>query len=345
MRRALSPFVLLLGGCLPDLGVYTVVRPGEDAGLVPGLDAGAPIENPIDLGAPCPNPHLLVGTVSGSGDARVLRIDPTSGAYCRASELLELQRAFGSRVSDVDWHPDTGEVLGLSDAVLALDEEGFPAWRYEPFDGMYFGADWIAVFGGEGAALRVAVAWSQSSSGIDRMVLLDASGHATTDEISPPFFAFGIAAAPDGSGRLLVPTRSNEALDLHVVNDATTDLPDDGTPLYVVDRTMYDQYGSREHIATDQASGRVVIARTRGIEHWALGESPPISAVTCTSMCETFSAAAIDPTDDRGAYAICSGSGERHLVRVAPASCTMLIDGTALGSHTLTDVTLVRAPL
>src|SRR5688500_4711028 len=101
MRR-LFVLTAMLGGCLPDLSVYSVVRSGEDGGVVPGLDGGTPMPSPIDLGTPCPSPHLLVGSVSGSGEgARVMRIDPATGQLCRATEHLERLRAFGDRVSDV----------------------------------------------------------------------------------------------------------------------------------------------------------------------------------------------------------------------------------------------------
>lgn len=334
---------VLLCGCLPDLGVYTVVRAGEDGGVLPGTDAGTPMPNPIDLGEPCPSPHLLVGTVSGSGEgARVIRIDPATRAQCRASVHLERMRAFGDRVSDVEWHPETGELLGLYEAVLALDAEGFPRWRYEPFDDLYFRGDWVAAFG---SPLRVAVAWSESSS-LSSMILLDANGAPVSADMEPPFFAFGIAAAPDGSNRLLMPSQAGDDLDMYAVNDGSTTFPDAAAiPLYTVARSFYDTYGNREHVATDLQSQRVVVARTRGIEHWSVGDAPPTTAVQCPSLCETFRAAAIDPNDDRGAFAICNGASDTHLVHVQPSGCAMVIDGTSLGSHSLTDVTLVRAPL
>jgi hypothetical protein len=336
--------ILLLTGCLPDLGLYTIVRAGEDGGVLPGTDGGAPIVNPIDLGEPCPDPHLLIGTVSGSGQgARVMRVDPATRQLCRATEHLERLRAYGDRVSDVEWHRDTGELLGLYDAVLALDEQGFPAWRFEPFSDGYFRGDWVAAFG---SPLRIAVAYSEGSSSLSHMALLDADGELVNYELEPPFFAFAIAAAPDGSNRLLMPSRAGDELDMYSVNDGSTTFPEaSAIALYTVTRDMYDTYGNREHVSTDLATQRVVVARTTGIEHWSMGDPAPTTAVECPSLCERFQAAAIDPADDRGAFAICHGASDTHLVRVSPSGCTMVIDGTSLGSHSLTDVTLVRDAL
>lgn len=347
MRLALAAMCLLTG-CLPPLDGYTLIETGEDAGVLPGTDAGMPMPNPIDLGAPCPNPHLLVGTVSGSSEgARVMRIDPATGAFCRESPILEFQAAYGDRVSDVEWHAEVGELLGLYEGVLALDAEGFPAWRYQPFDDAYFRGDWVAVFGGTDRPLRIGVAWSQSSSSsIDSLVLLDTAGHATSATITPPFFAFAIAAAPDSSGRLLMPSRSGDDLEMYVVDDLSTTISEaSAVPLYTVAPTFRDTYGSRNHVATDLATGRVVVARDDGIEHWRLGASPPTTAVQCTQHCTSYETAAIDPNDEQGAFAVCIGPTDRHLVHVLPGSCSILIDGTSLGSLTLTDVTLVRSPL
>jgi hypothetical protein len=343
-------FCAALTGCLPPLSDYRVVGPLDDAGHLPGTDAGMPMVNPIDLGTPCPDPHLLAGTVSGSGElARALRLDPRTGAFCRASELVEVQGAFGSRISDVEWHPATGEILGLYEGVLGLDGEGFPTWRYEVADNPRFRGDWLAVFGGAGGApQRIAVAWSEvSSSSVDSMQLLDTSGNPTSAAFEPPFFAFGIAAVPDGSGRLILPSRSNDDLETWAVNDATTSFPDAAmVPLYTVSATFRDVHGDRNHVATDLTSGRVVVARDRGIEHWSLGDAPPADTVGCTAHCSELLTAAIDPDDPRGAFAVCTGTtGSRHLVHVRDAGCTIVIDGTSLGSRTLTDVTLVRAPL
>ena len=60
-----------LAGCIPDLSGWSLLSPGEDGGPLPGQDAGAGTPNPLDLGVPCPSPHLLAGTIQvSSGTAR-----------------------------------------------------------------------------------------------------------------------------------------------------------------------------------------------------------------------------------------------------------------------------------
>ena len=90
----------------------------------PGTDAGPPTA--IDLGTPCGNPHLLLATMGNTSDtARLLRWDPATNGYCRAVPALEQQEGFGFRVRDVDWSAQTHDVLGLENAVLGLDTQGF----------------------------------------------------------------------------------------------------------------------------------------------------------------------------------------------------------------------------
>lgn len=336
-------------GCLPELGQWTIAAEGADAGVAPGPDGGTGRQpTPIDLGRPCPSPHLVIGTTSSSsGNARVLRIDPATDTRCRESPALEAQRAFGSAVVDVDWHPDTGTVLGLASAVLALDAEGFPRWRHQEFGYSQFEGEWVAAFGRD-ASLRIAVAWSSRSTSLDSMVLLGADGVPTSGAINPPFFGMGIAAHPDGSARLIIPTRARALVEVYDVTDATTNLPDTSTThLWPSGPDLPSMYGNRTHIATDVPTGRVVIAHERGIAHWQLGGAPPSVAHACPTYCGNFHAAAPDPSAADGAYAICVGTGTstRHLVRVGPGRCDLVIDGTSMSGQTLQDVALVRASL
>ena len=85
-RYAVVLLAIALAGCIPNLSDWSLVEPGQDGGPPPGQDAGSGTPNPIELGVPCPNPHLLVGMISGSGTtARVLRVDPTTRSTRRAS--------------------------------------------------------------------------------------------------------------------------------------------------------------------------------------------------------------------------------------------------------------------
>jgi hypothetical protein len=348
-RRLLAAMALVLGGCVPDLGQWEVVEPGTDAGVLPGTDGGSAQPNPIDLGSPCPNPHLLLGASGGSEtSAHVLRVDPASDSLCRNGTPIVEQRAFGYAIRDVDWHAETGEVLGLDQSVLGLDEGGFPSWRYEPFAETYFGGDWVAAFG-SGANGRIAVAWAQSSSSIDQMLLLDARGNPTNTQIAPPFSGAMIAAHPDGSGRLLIPSSGGDNIEVFSVSDATGPLGDgDATPLWPgTPPSLYDTYGERVHIAPDVATHRLVITHSTGVALWQVGAPAPTTAVGCPSYCDGFQASAPDPNADDGVYAICdaTSSSARHLVHIRSGSCSLVIDGTSLDHYVLQDVALVRAPL
>jgi hypothetical protein len=349
-RTAIAALVALaLTGCLPDLGRWQIVEGPASDGGVPGVDGGGPrTPVPIELGPPCPNPHLVVGTVTGTSNVgRVLRIDPSTNARCRDSALIESQRAYGDGVLDIDWHPDTGTVLGLMDAVLGLDGEGFPRWRHQEtsFEGIQ--GEWVAAFG-QGASTRIAVAWTERSSSIDSMVLLGADGIVRSGMIDPPFFGAAIAAHPDGSARLLIPTRARPLIEVYDVNDLTTRLPDTSTThLWASGPDLPSMYGNRTHLASDVTTGRLVIAHERGIAFWQLGAPAPATAVACPSLCSRFHAAAIDPSRADGTYAICVGSGtsSRHLVHLRGSECSLVIDGTSLSGHTLQDVTLARMPI
>lgn len=345
-RQLVVWIAIALGGCVPDLSGWRIVQEGEPP--APGQDGGAETPNPIDLGAPCPDPHILVGMLAGSSEtARVLRIDPVTDTPCRASAILERQRAFGSTVADVDWHAETGAVLGLSEAVLGLDAEGFPAWRHDPFEYGSLRGDWVAAFG-SGADVRVAVAWNRGSSTIDTLRLLDARGRETSADIELPVGTALIAAHPDGSGRLLMPARWGAEVNAYAVTDATTALGSaDASPLWTGGVDLPASAGYRKHMASDVATGRLVVTHEDGLAFWQLGGAPPAGVVGCTSYCASFHAAAPDPSASDAAYAICaaSDSSERHLVRVQGASCSLVIDGTALGTQTLQDVALVRAAL
>ncbi len=345
-RYAVVLLAIALAGCIPDLSGYSLVEPGQDGGPPPGQDAGSGTPNPIDLGVPCPNPHLLIGMVSGSSStARVLRVDPATRTACRTSALLELQSAFGSRIADVDWHPATGAILGLDEAVLGLDAGGFPVWRHDPFGYGGFGGDWVVVFG-SGASARIAVAWTERSSSLETLRLIDASGFATGADIPLPWSRDLIAAHPDGSGRILLASKSGMDVEVYTVGDATTELTTaSASPLWTGAINL--DAGYRYHLASDLGTQRLVVTHQEGLAFWQVGGPAPTSVIQCPAYCSGFHAAASDPHADNAAYAICtdaSGSGKRHLVHLA-ATCTLVVDGTSLGAHTMQDVALVRAAL
>ena len=335
-------FSLLGAGCLPDLDGYTIVARGGDGSQPLPTDGGAGTPNPIELGAPCGDPHLLLATrTNTSDDARLLRWDVASNAYCRAAPALERQRAFESEILDVDWHPETRDVLGLTNAVVGLDAQGFVGWRHQPFDDSTFRGSWVVALG-SGPSLRVAAFWTErSSSSLEYGRLLDANGFVTNERFEMPFSHSRVVAAhPSGDGRILM--ASGGPIFAFTIGDGTERLRDaDGEDLFPsMSPTFGEMGGTRRHLDTDLATRRVAMTHERGVFLWTLGGPAPTSMFTCPSFCETYSVAT--PGRDSEVFAICDGTDD-HLVRMsAGGGCDLLIDGMGLGSHSLQDVVLVR---
>lgn len=329
---------LAIAGCVPDLGGWAIGAPG-----VPGVDAG-PVgtPNPLDLGAPCTNPHLLIAT-RGSSNARLLRWDIGAGSYCREASVLEDARAYGPNIWDVDHHAEVGDILGLGNATLALDGEGFPGWRDQPFDDSSFAAGWVIGLG-SGASLRVGAFWNErSTSSLEYGRLVDADGFVTNERFDLPFSAGGLVAAhPSGDGRILL-AFGGGPIRAFTVNDSTTALRDtDAVELFPgMTPTFSDMHGSRRHMDSDLSTRRLAMTHQNGVLVWTEGSGPPTDLFTC-AMCTDFGPAVAGPNDD--VFAICDGSAsEDHLVHVRRGgACDILIDGSSILPHSLQDIALVR---
>lgn len=329
-------------GCVPDLGAWRVVPTGVDAGPDTMVDAGMGQPNPPDLGAPCPDPYVTAVTIgSTSDDARILRLDARTGAHCRDAELVSTQPDWGYAIYDVDWGAGTGEVLGIQDAVMALGDDGFPAWRSEPPE-MGFDGSWVVALGG--SSNRIAAAWAErSSSSLEYLRLFDASGHTLGGPIELPFFAAMVAAHPDGSGRLVWASRAGEIRAVTVSEMAASIGEDEGTELFVGTADLDDAFGTRRHLDADIQSARLAMTHDSGIAIWTAGGPAPTEVVTCAAHCDSYDLAVPDPDSASAAIILCSRGGERHLVHATTAgTCERWIDGTGLGSRNLQDVTLVR---
>ncbi|HJL15273.1 MAG TPA: hypothetical protein RMH99_06440 [Sandaracinaceae bacterium LLY-WYZ-13_1] len=341
-----SILVALALGCGPDLSYWRVVQEGEDAGPPPGQDGGTGTIDPPDLGAPCPNPHVTAVTIAGSsGTARVIRLDPQTGARCRDADLIAVREDFGYAIYDVDWGAGTGTVLGIRDAVLGLGEDGFPAWRAAPPESGFDGR-WVVSLGG--SQNRVAAAWSErSSSNLEYLRLFDSGGHSLGEPIELPFFSAMVSAHPDGSGRLVWASRRGEIRAV-VVSEGIGDIGDeDGEELFAGSADIADDtaLGSRQHLDSDVTTGRMAMTHDAGVAIWAAGGPAPTTAISCPSLCDGYHVAAPDPVSATGAFVICTRDGDRHLVHAASSGCERWIDGTSLGSRSLQDVTVVHAAL
>ena len=300
--------------------------------------------NPIELGAPCPDPHLVIGTVH-SDDARLVRFDPASRTTCRTSPLLEFAPDYGHAIRDVEWHRDTGLVLGTDDGILGIGPDGFPAWRFALFNYSQFDGDLVFTWG-EGAATRIGVFWSDGTSSIDRALFLDRNGNlVSTDNIEPPFFMRVGAGHPDGTARFIGSSLAGENF-VYDLPDSVTEFEDtrDGTPLFAPDPNLSSAFGNRAHLATDLVVGAMAMTHLNGVLRWTAGAPAPTSAHTC-GMCTSYVAAVIGPGNTL--YAIChSATSERLVVQLDGGSaCSLLIDGSGFGSHTISDLTLVHSTL
>ncbi len=343
----LSVAGLLLGGCYPDLGAYTIQDPDTDAGFRPPTrtDGGGGTPNPIDLGTPCGDPHLLIATTTDtSGGARLLRWDVGTGGYCRSTPILEQQEGFGYRINDVDWHAQSGDVLGLNNAILGLDDAGFPAWRHQPFDETAFIAGWVLALPSP-SGFRVAAFWAErSSSSLEFARLVDVTGAPTNERVRLPFGAVRyVAAHPSGDGRVVMANQG--PLRAYPLNDGFESLSEaDGVEMFpMLSPDFVDMAGRRNHLDTDLATGRLVMTHADGAFVWSDGAPAPTSTFSCPSFCEALSLGVAGPGDE--VYAICEPpSGPDHLVVMRAGSCDLLIDGTSLDRHRLQDLALVREP-
>lgn len=343
---AIAGLALAFVGCYPDLSGFTVVGANTDAGPRPvqlDRDAGAPI--PIDLGTPCGSPHLLIATGgASSGYARLLRYDVSSGALCRQSPSLERQPAFGRGINDVDWSPSTGDLLALEGAILALDAEGFGAWRHEPFQDSRFAPAYVLALPMP-AGLRVTAFWSVSSSStLESGRLLDGTGHLITEEIDMPFSSSGMVAAhPSGDGRLLIAHRGGP-ISAFTIDDSTTVIRDaDGVEIFTGTADMANTFsvGSRNHLDADFETRRLAIIHEQGAFLWTDGGAPPTAPFTC-GLCNALLVGVAGPGDE--IYGICTsaGSSSRLVVHITRSDCQMIVDGSGLAGLTLRDLTLVR---
>jgi hypothetical protein len=345
-ERRLAPLlcIALLSACAPDLSAWRVVPSGVDGGPDPMVDSGMGQPNPPDLGSPCPNPYVAAVTVgSTSEDARILRLDARTGEPCRDAPLISTQPDWGYAIYDVDWGAGTGEVLGIQDAVMALGEDGFPAWRNEPPE-MGFDGSWVVSLGGP--QNRIAAMWAErSSSNLEYMRLFDAEGGTLGGVIELPFFSAMVAAHPDGSGQLIWASRAGEIRAVPVSEALTSIGDEDGVELFAGSADLRDAFGTRNHLDADIEGRRLAMTHEMGVAIWTVGGPAPASVITCPSHCASYQIAVPDPDSASAAIILCTRDGERHLVHATSSGCERWVDGTSLGSRSLQDITLVRAAL
>ncbi len=358
----------LIAACLASFDDFEVVGGGDgdgdadsdgdvdgdgDADTDTDADSDADTDNPIDLGRPCLNPHLLVGLRSDSSSeaARVMRFNLAAGetpTSCRDVEALNEQLAFGRNLREVTSLPDGTEIVATATAVIGLDGEGFPDWRWQPWETRDFHQ--LQVFPVNlPSGLHIGLIHCDdycNGWGWLGLVILDIAGNLVTaiDEEGLPEIYWGLAVAgphPDGSANVVLGDES-AAPHFFPITESTTEMSGEGT---VLDANLdYDGLNYLLKIEVDLATGRLLEVYEHGIVLWQ--GSTDLRPLQCDE-CSDFLAAAFDPFGERSVYAVCTWDETRaeSLVRVSDFGCDLLVDGTLHGDHTMVDVTLVRGEL
>ena len=307
--------------------------------LGPGEDAGPRTPAEPDFGTPCTDPHvaMTVQDRSSTGVGQIRRFQLPSLEPCRESALARAHASFGSEVYSITGLPDGTEAVGVNDAVLRLDAEGFPLWRQQLDRGGAFHPLELFVVA-VGGADRIAAAYWGSSTTATGMLLLDLDGavvHEWTEGFSG---ANSFAADPATPGSVLVSRYGD--IQTTPLDTATTRLAD-GPELLPRSAT----HGSLITIDTDPTTGRAVIAYQMGVADFTPGGTLR-GPVTCATPCNGFHAATWDPTDSDAVLALCidaDAGRTRHLVR-APldgSACELAFDGTFLDNGLPTEIAIV----
>ncbi len=351
--------LFMASGCLPDFSVFDVIDSQSDGSPTDSgptdsgpTDSGPTPDHPIDLGRRCADPHLAVAlstnSTGESGRLRHYNINNDNGSLseCHEADVAREQGAFGSGVNAVTGMPDGSEVIAVDYAILRLDDEGFPLWRWQLWDNDASDYSQAEVF-----PVRIDEQWyigvlhcDGYCSSVQGPLLLDLDGNAVThvDDIRAMYDLSAGAPHPDGSSRLLLTdgygpvlafsmSRSTTELDADVADTVSSGFDIDG-------------HGTFSSLEVDVETQRMAATLRDGVALWSVGQAVPSAPMTCGG-CTSYASAAIDPTDDHGAYIICSLDGQQSLLRMNLHTCEMMIDGSTLGQRRLVDVALVRGEL
>jgi len=328
----------LLLGCPPTFDEFQV---GEGIGP-PAGDAGPRTRAEPDLGEPCGASHLAVtiDSLTSDGQSQLRRFKLPELTECRETELAREHAAFGPDLYAVGAMPDGTEALGVDDALLRLDDEGFPAWRLDLERSGGFNPLEVFALDLGGTAYLGATYWNDRSSSMDGVVLVDPGGDVALDATEGLFGANSMTPDPATPGNVLV-SRYGDVFTTPVSLGSTR--IEDGTELLA---RMTD-LGSLITLKADTDSGRVVIAYENGVLQWHRPGGATEGPATCGAPCGAFHAATWDPGDPNAALAICNDAGDgriRHVVRVPldGSGCTVLFDGTFLDSARPNDLAIVE---
>lgn len=372
----------VVSSCLPDFRLFDVVDvvdsgdPPEDSSPEDSSAEDGSIEadsstedspstedsgelgwnNPIDLGRSCNDPHLAiaVSSRSTSGPGRLLHFNLSEDAppvECHESLIAKEQRAFGTGVNSVTSMPTDGsEVISVPYAVIALDSQGFPRWRWQPWDddaSPYYYSD---VF-----PLRIQGTWyigvihcdSYCYSSYQGILVLDMDGTVVTHVDELPGFGSDLSAAgpnPDGTSTLVMEV-DWDPLQVFSLTPTTTQISEeDGENLGSALGFFVSGIGNLYLLESDLYSERFLATYDDAVVPWRSGDPMPTSGLSC-DICESYDASAIDPYDDNAFYTLCEIGNNNSLVRMTQQGCDVLVDGTTMSDFNMVDIALVRGTL
>ncbi|MCC7535530.1 MAG: hypothetical protein IT379_04930 [Deltaproteobacteria bacterium] len=346
------PFVAALAGCPPDLGYFRIVEappPPPDSG-VPPVGPPAPPGQPLPppLGTPCTLPHVLVAAANSDYDSvgRVYRLNLPDLSPCRETEVAQEHPAFGNELLSVASVPGGAELVGTSGAVLGLDADGFPLWRFQPEANLgYYPSRIVEVATESGWNLLVLGTYMGEA---DLLHLVSPTGfQRTMIDVSWSDDVGHIAAHPDGFGFL--GAGDYGAVEAHTLSDGTTML-DRGTEVLQIPRAAdgEESFGSLLSLDVDREGRRVVYTWSRFVAQVPYDDpAAPITAFACGAPCSSFVDATYDPTDPTSLIALCNHTEGNavHLVRVpsdGASPCYPYLDGMLIRPFRPVDLAIIR---
>jgi hypothetical protein len=367
LSRQLVPlaFAVLSTACFANFDDFHIVGDGDgdtDSDVDTDSDTDADTDtdadgdwtdNPMDRGTPCNDPHLLVGlSAAGSSiPARLLRFNLSPDGpptYCRETPVMTDQIAFGSDLQEVTALANGTEIVATAYAVLGLDTEGFPRWRWQRWEPSSFHD--LKVFPidiGGGSYIGVLHCDDYCSSGLVCPAILDSGGNEVGYIDTSPLFTWDLAAGaphPTDLSRIVLANEFETPLVFTIDTDTT--VLDDTDGVELAPHFDIDDVGYLQRLETDTVTRRIIAVYLHGIEIWRVGESVPTSVMTCNE-CEEYHAAAFDPHGEQSAYVVCTRVGESRpsLVRLSEFGCDQIVDGSAHANHEIVDVVLVHGAL
>jgi hypothetical protein len=340
MPRAVLPilFCALLAsatGCLPGLGDWELVgeQPGDGGDIT--ADAGTRPRGERDLGAECGPTYLalLIGEqASGAGEIR--RFSLPSLRPCRETALGRQIGELYGELRSITGMPDGSLRVGISDTILAIDRDGRPMWRTEVEAMLGFVPLELfpLVVGGE-TYLAIPY-WEERSSNAEGFVLMRDDGEVALQVENLDSSLASIASDPRRTDSVIAAERYGEIVS-YPISLSTTALTEETVELPMPKM-------SPQIVTITRTGSEIAIAYRDGASRWTVGAGAP-NRYQCESCDEDgYLITVIDPTANR-LFSLCDRGSDVHLVSLdlGSSTCTILEDGTFLGTQEMKHLTIV----